>query len=170
MSSRPFKAARGRATASRAANDPFSSPARIRQESRWLESNLATTVNHKVDMLSVLCRSVPRCSQVSASPSRVATCGTTGKSGMLAGDQRWPLQSNFLHGGAIVFEVYLSDKRDLLVVQTGTRIPLVEASGRWRRKKKAVRVSDEIRSVVRKQGYYVRKLNNRLSQSLQHHR
>jgi hypothetical protein len=47
-----------------------------------------------------------------------------------------------------MFEVYLNDKRDLLVVRKGSPIPLIGARGKWRRKKKALRVSDEIRSAV----------------------
>jgi len=58
-----------------------------------------------------------------------------------------------------MFEVYLNGKRDLLVMEKGTPIPPIAASGKWRkRKKKVLRVSDEIRSAVQRQGYYVRKL------------
>ena len=60
-----------------------------------------------------------------------------------------------------MFEVYLNDRRDLLVIERGTSVPLIAASGKWRkRKKKVVRVSDEIRSAVQRQGYYVRKLSD----------
>jgi len=59
-----------------------------------------------------------------------------------------------------VFEVYLNDRRDLLVVKKGSPIPLIGASGKWRRKKRVLRVSDEIRSVVQRHGYYVRKLSD----------
>ena len=83
-----------------------------------------------------------------------------------------------------MFEVYLNDRRDLLVVKKGSPIPLIGASGKWRRKKRVLRVSDEIRSAVQRHGYYVRKLsdvkngNLRIvglthsfgrAQSLQHH-
>ncbi|WGD55265.1 hypothetical protein QA641_16135 [Bradyrhizobium sp. CB1650] len=58
-----------------------------------------------------------------------------------------------------MFDVYLSDKHDLLVVRKGFPIPLVGTSGRWRkRKKKVLKVSDEIKSTVQRQGYYMRKL------------
>lgn len=58
-----------------------------------------------------------------------------------------------------MFEVYLNDKRELLVVKKGSSLPRTGASGKWRMKKKVLRVSDEIRSAVQRHGYYVRKLN-----------
>jgi hypothetical protein len=39
-------------------------------------------------------------------------------------------------GGHEMFDVYLSDRRDLLVVRKGFPIPLGDASGRWRKTKK----------------------------------
>jgi len=60
-----------------------------------------------------------------------------------------------------MFEVYLSDRRDLLVVRKGFPIPVGDASGRWRKSKKRVAsVSAEIRLAVQRQGYYMRKLND----------
>ena len=57
-----------------------------------------------------------------------------------------------------MFDVYLNGKRDLLVVRKGLPIPTGK-SGRWRKsKKKVLKVSDEIKSAVQRQGYYVRKL------------
>jgi|SoiMethySBSTD1v2_1073268.scaffolds.fasta_scaffold6828136_1 hypothetical protein len=57
-----------------------------------------------------------------------------------------------------MFDIYLSDKHDLLVVTKGSSISMC-ASGRWRKKKKRVRsVSDEIKSAIDKQGYYIRKV------------
>jgi hypothetical protein len=54
---------------------------------------------------------------------------------------------------------YLNDRRDLLVVRRGLPIPpFGPGSGRWRKKKGAVSVSDEIHRAVQKNGYYVRKL------------
>ena len=81
------------------------------------------------------------------------------------------------------FEVYLNDRHDLLVVEKGTPLPHIGASGKWRKKKGVLKVSDEIRSAVQRQGYYLRKLStgkhgprpNKLAlsfghvQSLQHH-
>lgn len=59
-----------------------------------------------------------------------------------------------------MFEVYLNERRNLLVIGKGTPLPLIAATGRWRKtKKKVARVSDEIRSAVQIQGYYIRKLN-----------
>jgi len=58
-----------------------------------------------------------------------------------------------------MFEVYLNDRRDLLVLKKGSPIPLIRASGKWRkRKKKVLKVSDEIEAAVHLHGYYVRKL------------
>jgi hypothetical protein len=63
--------------------------------------------------------------------------------------------------GAAVFEVYLNDRRDLLVVEKGRPLPPMAASGKWRkRKKKVVRVSFEISSEVQRRGYYLRKLSH----------
>jgi hypothetical protein len=65
----------------------------------------------------------------------------------------------FLSVGGHMFEVYLSDRRDLLVLKKGSAIPLFRASGKWRKQKKNVlRVSDEIEAAVQMHGYYVRKL------------
>ena len=58
-----------------------------------------------------------------------------------------------------MFEVYLNERRDLLVLEKGTPVPLIGASGKWRKKKGVFKVSDEIRSAVQSQGYYLRKLS-----------
>ena len=62
-----------------------------------------------------------------------------------------------------MFEIYLNDKRELLVIEKGTQVPVSPASGKWRKRKKTARVSDAIRSAVESQGYYLRKLNDRRS-------
>lgn len=60
----------------------------------------------------------------------------------------------------MMFDVYLSGRRDLLVVSKGLPLP-THKSGRWRKSKKRVlKVSDEIKSAIRRQGYYVRKLRD----------
>ena len=60
-----------------------------------------------------------------------------------------------------MFDVYLNDRRDLLVVRNGFPIPVVDASGRWRKRKQRVAsVSEEIRRAIQSQGYYMRKLND----------
>ncbi len=59
-----------------------------------------------------------------------------------------------------MFEVYLNDKHDLLVVKKGSPIPLLGGAGKWRKKKNVLRVSDEIRSAVQRQGFYLRKLRD----------
>ena len=60
-----------------------------------------------------------------------------------------------------MFEVYLNGRRDLLVVEKGRPLPLMVASGKWRkRKKKVVRVSVEISSEVQRRGYYLRRLSD----------
>jgi hypothetical protein len=58
-----------------------------------------------------------------------------------------------------MFDVYLNHKRDLLVVRQGSSIPLGGTSGRWqkRKKRRVASVSDEIKSTVQRQGYYMRK-------------
>jgi hypothetical protein len=83
-----------------------------------------------------------------------------------------------------MFEVYLNERRDLLVLEKGTPLAVIGASGKWRKKKGVLKVSDEIRSAVQRQGYYLRKLSGawkrgprpdeltvsfRHVQSLQHH-
>lgn len=62
-------------------------------------------------------------------------------------------------GPQTMFDVYVNDKRDLLVVRKGFPIPHSEAPIRWRKKKRAAIVSEEIKRAVQKQGYYRRKLN-----------
>lgn len=58
-----------------------------------------------------------------------------------------------------MFDIYLNDRRDLLVVRKGFPIPA--APGKWRKKKeRVVSVSDEIRVAVESQGYYMRKLKD----------
>lgn len=57
-----------------------------------------------------------------------------------------------------MFDVYLNDKRDLLVVRKGFPIPLSKPLSRWRKKRKVVSVSDHIGRAVQNQGYYIRKL------------
>ena len=56
-----------------------------------------------------------------------------------------------------MFDVYLNDRRDLLVVRNGLPTPPADVSGRWR-KKRALSVSAEISRAVQKQGYYMRKI------------
>jgi hypothetical protein len=63
-------------------------------------------------------------------------------------------------GGWHMFDVYLNERRDLLVVSKGLPVP-VGTLGRWRKsEKKVLKVSDEIKSAVQRQGYYVRKLRD----------
>ena len=58
-----------------------------------------------------------------------------------------------------MFDVYLNEKRDrLLVVARGRPIPIIENAGRWRKKKATVAVSDEIKSAVQRDGFYWRRL------------
>ena len=56
--------------------------------------------------------------------------------------------------------MYLNTKRDLLVVPIGLPIPLPDAPGRWRKKKKVTSVSEDIKLAVERQGYYMRKLTD----------
>ncbi|WP_271578636.1 hypothetical protein [Bradyrhizobium sp. CCBAU 11361] len=58
-----------------------------------------------------------------------------------------------------MFDVYRNDKRDLLVLSTGSAVPVLYPAHKWRKSRKRVfKVSDEIRSAVQRQGYYVRRL------------
>jgi hypothetical protein len=58
-------------------------------------------------------------------------------------------------------DVYLNTRRDLLVVKKGSPIPPVAALGSWRKTKKSVaKVSEEIKSALQTQGYYMRKLRD----------
>ena len=57
-----------------------------------------------------------------------------------------------------MFDVYLNNRRDLLVVRNG--LPIPDASGRWRKMKKVASVSDDIKLAVQRQGYYMRKLTD----------
>nr|WP_082645932.1 hypothetical protein [Bradyrhizobium valentinum] len=58
-------------------------------------------------------------------------------------------------------DVYLSTRRDLLVVKKGCPIPSVVTPGSWRKsKKRVVKVSEEIRSAIQAHGYYTRKLRD----------
>ena len=61
--------------------------------------------------------------------------------------------------GGCMFEVYLNEKHDrLLVIEKGHPIPVIENSGRWRKKKGVVAVSDEIKLALQKDGFYWRRL------------
>ena len=57
-----------------------------------------------------------------------------------------------------MFDVYLNNERNLLVVRNG--LPIPDASGRWRKMKKVASVSDDIKLAVQRQGYYMRKLTD----------
>jgi hypothetical protein len=60
--------------------------------------------------------------------------------------------------GDCMFDVYLNEKRDrLLVVAKGQPIPAISNSGRWRKKKGAVAVSDEIKLALQRDGFYWRR-------------
>jgi hypothetical protein len=64
-------------------------------------------------------------------------------------------------GANAMFDVYLNDRRDLLVVRKRFPIPAGYTSGRWRkRKKKVLNVSEEIRIAIQSHGYYMRKLRD----------
>jgi hypothetical protein len=64
----------------------------------------------------------------------------------------------FSWGAGAMFDVYLNDRGDLLVVRKGLTLSLLgDGSARWRKKKRVVSVSDEICRAVQKQGYYIRK-------------
>jgi hypothetical protein len=56
------------------------------------------------------------------------------------------------------FDVYLNERRELLVVRRGARLP--NGTGKWRKRRIAAvtRVSTEISSSVETYGYYLRKV------------
>ncbi|MCK1304149.1 MULTISPECIES: hypothetical protein [unclassified Bradyrhizobium] len=58
-----------------------------------------------------------------------------------------------------MFDVYRNDKRDLLVLSTGSAVPVLYSAHKWRKSRKRVfKVSDEIKSAVHARGYYLRTL------------
>ena len=58
-----------------------------------------------------------------------------------------------------MFDVYRNDKRDFLVLSTGSAVPVLGSWNKWRKSRKRVlKVSDEIKTAVQAQGYYVRSL------------
>ncbi|MGY8706130.1 hypothetical protein RAD16_10360 [Bradyrhizobium sp. 18BD] len=60
-----------------------------------------------------------------------------------------------------MFDVYRNGKSDLLVLSTGSAIPGAYSANKWRKSRKRIfRVSDEIKSAVQRQGYYVRNLRD----------
>ena len=62
-----------------------------------------------------------------------------------------------------MFDVYCNNKRDLLVISKGTAIPVLASRKKWRKSRQRVsKVSDEIRSTVQKQGYYLRSGRDRM--------
>lgn len=58
-----------------------------------------------------------------------------------------------------MFDVYRNGKRELLVLSNGTAIPVICSQNKWRKSRKRVlKVSDEIKAAVQRQGYYIRSL------------
>jgi hypothetical protein len=58
-----------------------------------------------------------------------------------------------------MFDVYRHDKRGLLVLSTGSAVPTLCSAHTWRKSRKRVlKVSNEIKSAVQAQGYYIRSL------------
>lgn len=58
-----------------------------------------------------------------------------------------------------MFDVYRNGKRELLVLSNGSAIPVICSQNKWRKSRKRIlKVSDEIKSAVQRQGYYVRSL------------
>jgi hypothetical protein len=63
--------------------------------------------------------------------------------------------------GRKVFDIYRNVKRGLLVLTTGSAVPVLSSAHKWRKSRKRVlKVSDEIRSAVQEQGYYLRNLRD----------
>lgn len=60
-----------------------------------------------------------------------------------------------------MFDVYVNDKHDLLVIPQGSPLPAIGAFRKWRKKKaRVISVSDEIKVAIQKNGHYVRKLRD----------
>jgi hypothetical protein len=58
-----------------------------------------------------------------------------------------------------MFDIYLSSRRDqLLVVTRGDRIPAAVDGFKWQKRRAAFSVSAEIKAMVKKDGFYARKL------------
>jgi len=59
--------------------------------------------------------------------------------------------------GRNVFDVYRKGTRDLLVLKSGSPLPAAYSGKRWRKSRRRIlKVSDEIKSAVQREGYYVR--------------
>jgi hypothetical protein len=59
-----------------------------------------------------------------------------------------------------MFDVYLNDRKGLLIVQRGDRFP-EEQQGAWRKKRSVRSVSDRIRADIRAMGFHQRNLVER---------
>ena len=59
-----------------------------------------------------------------------------------------------------MFDVYLNEKRDLLVVSKGRSIATGKSGNGASPGRKVLKVSDEVKSAVQRQGFYVRKLRD----------
>ncbi|MDN5001264.1 hypothetical protein QY048_10265 [Bradyrhizobium sp. WYCCWR 12677] len=60
-----------------------------------------------------------------------------------------------------MFDVYRNRASGLLVLELGSPIPAAYCGRRWRKSRRRIlKVSDEIKSAVRRQGYYVRSLRS----------
>ncbi|WP_141934491.1 hypothetical protein [Bradyrhizobium sp. UNPA324] len=59
-----------------------------------------------------------------------------------------------------MFDVYISEKRELLVVSCGSKPSVAGQPAKWRKSKKRIKsVSTEIRSAIESRGFYLRRLN-----------
>ena len=57
-----------------------------------------------------------------------------------------------------MFDVYFSERRDLIVVPKGAEIPPLNSTRKWRKSpRRAIKVSEEIKGAVARQGYYMRR-------------
>ncbi len=64
-------------------------------------------------------------------------------------------------GRSMLFDVYLNEKRDLIVVSRGAPLPSLGIARKWRKSpRRAIRVSDEIQAAVAEQGYYLRRIGD----------
>jgi len=58
-----------------------------------------------------------------------------------------------------MFDVYINDKRELLVVSSGSKQVIPVQAAKWRKRKKRVKkVSVEIALSIKSKGFYLRRL------------
>jgi hypothetical protein len=58
-----------------------------------------------------------------------------------------------------MFDVYRNSRREFLIISKGSPMPVLCSPNKWRKSRtRVLKVSDEIRATVQRQGYYLRSL------------